>query len=75
MPHQPAMPDRTVPEDTVHDATVRMRPDGDDGRPTPDQGRPAPIEDHEDTRPVTRDWLLGAPDTGGHAASRARARV
>jgi vancomycin resistance protein YoaR len=46
----------------VHDETVRMRPDGADGRPSPDGGRPAPAEEFDDTRPVTRDWLRGAPD-------------
>ncbi|SOD99210.1 VanW family protein [Blastococcus haudaquaticus] len=100
MPQHPATPDDTVHDDAlhddalhddtvhdvhdVHDATVRMRPDGAGGRPTPEpspepplepspepspeplhqQTRSVPVEDHEDTRPVTRDWLLGAPDTG-----------
>jgi vancomycin resistance protein YoaR len=53
---------------TAHDETVRMRSDGPDGRPPLDAGRPAsegsrPEQDRfDDTRPVTRDWLLGAPD-------------
>ncbi|MET0765376.1 MAG: VanW family protein [Blastococcus sp.] len=53
---------------TVHDETVRMRGDGPDGRPPLDVGRPASEENRpeqdrfDDTRPVTRDWLLGAPD-------------
>src|SRR5688572_24014384 len=63
-----------IPEDpmshhpTAHDETVRMRGDGPDGRPPLDAGRPAsdgsrPEQDRfDDTRPVTRDWLLGAPD-------------
>jgi vancomycin resistance protein YoaR len=52
---------------TAHDETVRMRGDGPDGRPPLDLGRPAseesrPEQDRfDDTRPVTRDWLLGAP--------------
>ena len=53
----------------AHDETVRMRPDGVDGRPSPDGSRPAPAEEHDDTRPVTRDWLLGAPDAGAPAPS------
>ena len=57
MPKHPAMPD-----DTVHDETVRMRPDGAE-RPSPDAVRPSPVEEADDTRPVTRDWLLGAPDS------------
>src|SRR5687767_11987599 len=57
MPQHPAIPD-----ETVHDETVRMRTDGADGRPSPDGSRPAPVEEVDDTRPVTRDWLLGAPD-------------
>jgi vancomycin resistance protein YoaR len=56
MPQHPATPDDTV------DETVRMRVEGSDGRPSPDGGRPTPIIEHDDTRPVTRDWLLGAPD-------------
>jgi vancomycin resistance protein YoaR len=51
-----------IPDETVHDETVRMRADGADGRPSPDGSRPAPVEELDDTRPVTRDWLLGAPD-------------
>jgi vancomycin resistance protein YoaR len=48
----------------AHDETVRMRPDGAaDGRPSLDGARPGPGEASDDTRPVTRDWLLGAPDT------------
>ncbi|WP_324273372.1 hypothetical protein [Blastococcus brunescens] len=60
----------------VHDETVRMRPEDTDGRPSPDgtrpgpdssrpapdEGPPAQVDDHDDTRPVTRDWLLGAPE-------------
>src|SRR5687767_12838709 len=60
----------------AHDETVRMPADGAVGRPQPDGGRPAvttvseerppttpaAAEEADDTRPVTRDWLLGAPD-------------
>ena len=52
MPHPPA----------AHDETVRMRPDEVDGRPAPDGSRPALVEERDDTRPVTRDWLLGGPE-------------
>jgi vancomycin resistance protein YoaR len=49
------------------DETVRFRPDG---RPSLDGASPAaprapqtaPDGDFDDTRPVTRDWLSGAPD-------------
>src|SRR5918995_185086 len=57
MPHPPA----------AHDETVRMRPDEVDGRPAPDGSRPAPVEEHDDTRPVTRDWLLGGPEAAAAA--------
>src|SRR3712207_2114628 len=71
-------PGRPDPEESpmpqqppVHDETVRMRPDGLDAPPAPDSGRPAPVEEqHDDTRPVTRDWLLGAPDPAGDPAPR-----
>ncbi|HZB19683.1 MAG TPA: VanW family protein [Blastococcus sp.] len=61
MPHPPA----------AHDETVRMRPDEVDGRPAPDGSRPAPVEEHDDTRPVTRDWLLGGPDAAAAAPPEA----
>ncbi|WP_254920348.1 VanW family protein [Blastococcus mobilis] len=53
-----------MPDDTVHDDTVRMPADGSDGRPSPagPADRPSSVEDLDATRPVTRDWLLGAPD-------------
>src|SRR3954454_5241520 len=57
MPQHPA-----VPDDTVNDDTVRMPADGADSRPSPAGGRPSPAEELDATRPVTRDWLLGAPD-------------
>ena len=66
LPQHPALPDETVHDETVHDETVRLRPEGEDAGPTPEPARPAPVADHEDTRPVTRDWLLGAPDGPGH---------
>jgi vancomycin resistance protein YoaR len=37
-----------------------MRSDG----PAPDGGPQQPLDAADDTRPVTRDWLLGAPDDG-----------
>jgi vancomycin resistance protein YoaR len=52
----------------AHDETVRMRPDGSDGRPSAAAGRPAagsrptPAREFHDTRPVTGDWPLRAPD-------------
>jgi vancomycin resistance protein YoaR len=47
----------------VHDETVRMRADGPDlDTPRPAPGAAWPDGDEaRDTRPVTRDWLLGAP--------------
>jgi vancomycin resistance protein YoaR len=50
-----------------------MRSDGMDGRPSPDGGRPSPAEEFDDTRPVTRDWLLGAPDPAVPGAAPAEA--
>ena len=65
MPQHPATQD-----DALHDETVRMRADGHGGRTAPEahpsapagERPPAPAVDVDDTRPVTRDWLLGAPD-------------
>src|SRR5687768_2002480 len=68
-PSFPGSPGRRPPEDSpmpqppaareiVHDETVRMRADG----PAPDGGPQLPVDAADDTRPVTRDWLLGAPD-------------
>ncbi|MCW2580403.1 MAG: putative vancomycin resistance protein [Blastococcus sp.] len=62
MPQHPPAQD-----DTVHDETVRMRADGPTGRPSPDATRSAPEDAADDTRPVTRNWLLGAPDAGTRA--------
>jgi vancomycin resistance protein YoaR len=65
MPQRPTLSDDTVRQDPVQleqlpDETVRMRADG----PAPDGGPAAPsVDAADDTRPVTRDWLLGAPDT------------
>src|SRR3954452_3268312 len=65
MPQRPALSDERLPDDTVKhdplpDETVRMRTDG----PAPDGG-PAqpPVDAADDTRPVTRDGLVGAPET------------
>src|SRR3954463_1451397 len=65
MPQRPTLSDDRLSDDTVQhaplvDETVRMRADG----PAPDGGPAArPVDPADDTRPVTRDWLLGAPDT------------
>src|SRR4051812_39653412 len=64
----------------AHDETVRLPADGGNGRPrlegrrpsaaAPQEARPVPDERPDDagwpddTRPVTRDWLLGAPAEG-----------
>src|SRR3954469_854820 len=65
MSQRPSLSDDQLSDDTVRheplpDETVRMRADG----PAPDGGpaRP-PVAVADETRPVTRDWLLGAPDT------------
>jgi vancomycin resistance protein YoaR len=63
MPQRPTLSDDRMSDDTVQhapmaDETVRMRTDG----PAPDGGPQLPIDAADDTRPVTRDWLLGAPD-------------
>ncbi|TFV88620.1 vanomycin resistance protein VanB [Blastococcus sp. CT_GayMR16] len=47
-----------------------MRSDG----PAPDGGPQQPVDAADDTRPVTRDWLLGAPD-GGPIATPAPAQA
>src|SRR4051812_49703624 len=63
MPQRPALSDDRLSDDTVRheplpDETVRMRADG----PAPDgAAAPVPARFADDTRPVTRDWLLGAP--------------
>jgi vancomycin resistance protein YoaR len=70
MPQHPALTDDRSSDDTVKhdplpDETVRMRADG----PAPDGGPArAPLEAADDTRPVTRDWLLGAPATDAGTA-------
>jgi len=48
----------------AHDETVRMRADGPDGRPSPHGNRRVADDVADDTRPVPRDWLSGAPDAG-----------
>jgi hypothetical protein len=58
MPQRPTLSDDTVQHAPVADETVRMRTDG----PAPDGGPQVPVDAADDTRPVTRDWLLGAPD-------------
>jgi vancomycin resistance protein YoaR len=63
MPQRPTVSDDRMSDDTVQhapvaDETVRMRTDG----PAPDGGPQLPVDAADDTRPVTRDWLLGAPD-------------
>ena len=65
MPQRPTLSDDRMSDDTVQhapvaDETVRMRTDG----PAPDGGPQLPVDAADDTRPVTRDWLLGAPDAG-----------
>src|SRR5687768_6850381 len=67
----------------AHDETVRMPADGAAARPQPDAGRPAvatvseprpaapePAVEADDTRPVTRDWLQGAPDATAAETAR-----
>src|SRR4051812_3162855 len=57
---QEPLSDDTVRHEPLPDETVRMRADG----PVPDGGPAArPVVGADDPRPVTRDWLLGAPDT------------
>ncbi|MGY1755116.1 VanW family protein [Blastococcus sp. SYSU D01042] len=65
----------------AHDETVRMRADGPDSRPPVDASRPATDGDTpdrqddvatdgrevDDTRPVPRDWLSGAPEAEAEA--------
>src|SRR3712207_6063217 len=67
MTQRPVLSDDTVRHERSPDETVRMRGDGPDRRPALDGQRPepaaaAPEGEVDDTRPVTRDWLLGAPD-------------
>ena len=52
------MPQPPAAREAALDETVRMRADG----PAPDGGPQLPVDAADDTRPVTRDWLLGAPD-------------
>src|SRR6478672_5059119 len=72
----PGTPGRRPPEDSpmpqhppAHDETVRMRGDRPDGRPPLNGSRSARREEADDTRPVTRDWLLGAPEAGAPEAA------
>src|SRR4051794_26035853 len=64
-------PGRRRPEDhhmaqhsPASDETVRMRPDDADGRPPLGSPGAAGWGNFDDTRPVPRDWLSGAPDSG-----------
>ncbi|HEV7186906.1 MAG TPA: hypothetical protein VGN28_03340 [Blastococcus sp.] len=57
----------------AHDETVRMRGDRPDGRPPLNGSRTARREEADDTRPVPRDWLLGAPEAGSTAPGDAPA--
>src|SRR5215218_9328430 len=57
-PEDPPMPQHPP----AHDETVRMRGDAPDGRPSPEAAPRAGGDAADDTRPVTRDWLSGAPD-------------
>jgi vancomycin resistance protein YoaR len=66
--HSDTAHDGPLRDGTLHDETVRMRPDGPDGRPAPDGSPQVPVAAADDTRPVTRDWLLGAPDDDPVAA-------
>jgi vancomycin resistance protein YoaR len=68
MTQQPPLSDATVRHDRLPDETVRMRggpemrPSRDAGQPTSATPAPPADDEFEDTRPVTRDWLMGAPD-------------
>src|SRR4051794_1460551 len=64
MPQHDTLSDDTVAHDPLPDETVRMRADGPPpaGGPAPDDGSRTPVDAPDDPRPVTRDWLLGAPD-------------
>lgn len=71
----------------AHDETVRMRADGADSRPPVEASRPAAEGDAphppegsagdgrevDDTRPVPRDWLSGAPEAETGAETEAAA--
>src|SRR5512132_532620 len=68
MPQHPTLSGATVAHEPLPDETVRMRTDG----PAPDGG-PRVADAADDTRPVTRDWLLGAPDPDAAPAAPAAA--
>jgi vancomycin resistance protein YoaR len=62
-----------VQDEPVPDETVRMRADRPDARPadagwSSPAGNPDEVRQFDDTRPVTRDWLLGAPDAAREPA-------
>jgi vancomycin resistance protein YoaR len=46
-----------------HDETIRLAAGGPSGRPSPTGQRPAADGEPDDTRPVGREWLQGAPET------------
>ncbi|MGY2067662.1 VanW family protein [Blastococcus sp. SYSU DS0619] len=46
----------------AHDETVRMHPEGAEGRPEPAGSSPAFGEQPDDTRPVSREWLRSTPE-------------
>src|SRR3954454_14740656 len=56
-PEKPPMPQHPP----AHDETQRMRADGADGLPALDGAGLAYDSQHDDTGPVPRDWLRGAP--------------
>src|SRR3954464_6434218 len=79
-PSFPGTPGRRSPEDSpmpqpspAPDETVRMRPDGPDGRPPLNGTRAFGRDEADETRPVTRDWLLGAPEPAQSPAPAAPA--
>ncbi|WP_347057259.1 VanW family protein [Blastococcus sp. HT6-30] len=46
----------------AHDETVRMHPEGAEGRPRPAGSSPVYGEQPDDTRPVGREWLRSTPE-------------
>src|SRR5215212_8028543 len=69
-PSFPGTPGRRRPEEAPmpeHDETIRMAAGGPSGRPAPTGRRPTaqpgvPDREADDTRPVGREWLHGAPE-------------
>src|SRR3954470_22075341 len=67
-PSFPGTPGRRSPEDSplpqhtpAPEERVRRRPEGPDGRPPLNGNLHARRDEADETRPVTRDWQLGAP--------------